>query len=384
MPPMNSRPQFASPARTIPVISTLAAALCTSLLLVAAPLVRAESSPGWIDFGEAPWPEHPTLLVAKYQGKRLPVVSVDQGKPVVMVDGKRKTLSDTTPLVTQLAEAFHPAQVEFSGKVDIGKRSWEQLPGRHGEATELREYTGMVTLQSATEIPDVYVLVTYFNSSEMGDLESGDFCKSALFDVGTLRPGEPKAVKLYLKVHMPLLYSNGDPNRNKAGDMDLSVAYWQAFSHGVELKTNNLSDVVIRNTHTVYSKNTHTSTVETTGVGMFIYLRERPEHADAVEAWQKQNKKTNRDALPYAQTPLQPGTSEGLPTGLSATLAVGEDGKVTKVTLDPGFSEGVAKNLTRCLKRWLYLPALKKGSPTSTTVKVPLNFAVPPVADQTG
>lgn len=350
---------------------------CVLLSALALPRARAESSPGWIDFGEARWPSHPMLLLAKYHGQRLPVIAVEQNKPVVMVDGKRKTLPDSTPLVTQLAEDFLPAQVEVSGKVGIGKRSWETPPQRGAwipDSTELREYTGNVTLQSATELTDVYVLLTHYNSSAMDDPAGGVFCKSALFEVGTLHPNELRAVALSMKVHMPLLYINGDPSRKTGGDMDLSLAYWQAFSHGVEIRTNNLSELEIRNTHTVYGKGTHNSSLEVTGVGMFIYLRERAEHPDAVEAWQKQNKKTNRDALPYAQTPLQPGTTEGLPAGLTATLTVDEDGKVTKVAFEPGFSEAVAKNITRCLKRWLYLPALKKGSPISTSVKVPLNF----------
>lgn len=345
------------------------------LAVIALPLAQAESSPGWKDFGEAHWPSHPMLLLAKYRGQRLPVVAVEKNQPVVLINGHRKTLPDTTPLTTQLAEDFHAAVVEFSGQIGIGKRTWETPPQRGAyipDSTELREYTGTITLTSATEVPDAYVMLTYYDSGAMDDPAGGEFCKSALFEVGTLHPQESRTVPLSMKVHMPLRYSNGDPSRKTGGDMNLALVYWQAFSQGVELKTNNLSELEIRNTHTVYGKNSQRSSLEVTGVGMFIYLRERAEHTDAVEAWQKQNRKTNRGALPYAQTPLLSGMSDELPKGASAVLAVDEDGKVTKVAFEPGLPEATAKYLTRCLKLWLYLPALKKGSPTATSIKVPL------------
>ncbi len=348
-----------------------------SLLLLIAPALQAQSTAAQFNFGAAKWPPHPMLLLAKYRGYRLPVVAVEKNQPVVLLDGRRKTLSDSTPLVTQLAEDYHPAQVTFTGNIDIGKRSWETPPSRGlyvPDSTELREYIGTLSLESATDVPDAYVLLTLFDSGAADDPAGSDFCKSELIEVGALRAHERREVPLRMLVHMPLRYSNGDPSKKPGIELDQTIVFWQLFSQGVEIHTHDLSDIELRLGRSVFTKEGLKTTLEITGIGQFIYLRERVEHADAVEAWLKQNRKSNQPAQPYGLTPLQAGTAENLPKEASAILSLSAEGKVTQVVLEQAFPEEAARNITRFLKLWLFLPAIKNGSAVATRIRVPLAF----------
>jgi hypothetical protein len=294
---------------------------------------------------------------------------VEKNKPVILTDGKRKTLSDSTPLMTQLAPGFSPAQVEYTGQIDISNRKWVQIAS-HGEATEWRDYAGTATLTAKTDVPDAYILITLYDGDSMDDPTTADFFKTTLIEVGTLHAGETRTVPLAMGVMMPLRFSNGDPYRSSS--YGLTLVFWQLFSQGVEVRTQDLADIEIRHTKDTYSGKGKTSTLQVTGVGAFIYLRERADFSDAVEAWVKENRKASSPARPYAQTPLQSGVSEPLPAGATATLSVGKDGVVKEIALAPGLPAAAVPNLARCLKLWLYLPEIQNGKAVPTKVTVPL------------
>lgn len=343
--------------------------LALSLLLVATATLHAEQKLPKLDvFGEVLWPTHPMELYAKYQGGRAPVVAVEKSGPVILVDGTRKTLPESTKLMTQLAPDFSPAQVDADGKIGIGNRKWVQLASG-GEATEWRDYIGAVTVRAKTEVPDCFVLITLYDGGAADQPDGADFFKTVLVDVGTIHAGEARTVPLHMGVMMPLRFSNGDPFK-KGVEASLTLVFWQVFSQGVEVRTQDLSDIVIRNVKDVYSGKGKTSTTVVTGVGAYIYLRERVGFEDAIDAWKKQNRKADQAARPYAQTPVVAG--DVLPPGTVATLSVGTNGKVQDVAFTPGVSPAAAKNLTFCLKLWLYLPALKNGSAQATKIPVPL------------
>ena len=333
--------------------------------------LHADPRPPRLEFGEAKWPSHPMQLFAKYRGGRALVVAAEKNQPVILVDGKRKTLSDSTSLLTQLAEDLSPAQVDFTGNIGIGNRKWVQAPGG-GEATEWRDYTGSITLTAKTEVPDCYVLISFFDGDSMDDPTTANFFRTELVEVGTLHAGETRNVSLAWGLMMPLHFSNGDPSR-KASAFGLSLVYWQLYSKGVEVRTLDLADLELRHTKDVYSGSGKTSTLHVTGVGTFIYLRERLDHEDAVEVWLKENRKTTKPARPYAQTPLQPWSSVPLPTGAVATLGIGKDGKVKEVAFEPALPADITKNLGRCLQLWLYLPEIKNGSAVPAKIRVPLS-----------
>jgi hypothetical protein len=325
--------------------------LCALVLALAPFSPAAETRLSAINFGDARWPAHPTLLFTKRWGQRYPVVAVEKNAPVVLIDGQRKTLSDSAPLFTQLAEDYFPERVKSGNHIDIGKRTWLQAP-QGGTATEAREYTGEITLQSETDIPDCYALITLFDTGAIDDPLGPDFRKTVLVEIGTLRAHETRVVPLSMKVRMALHYSNGDPSK-KYTDPGVTSVFSQVFSRGVEIRTGDLGEL---------------------GVSQYFFVREAVEHADAVEAWVKENRKTDRGAAPYVVTPLQAGMSFGLPKEASAILSVNADGKVTQVVLEQAFPAEAVTNLTNCLKLWLFLPAIKHGSPAPTKIRIPLEF----------
>jgi len=85
-----------------------------------------------LNFDNIRVPAHPTLIFAEDKKQRLSVVAADKHQPVVLIDGKRVSLSENTPLLTQRAADYGPTTAEIVGGITKRVRmELQPTPGRH-------------------------------------------------------------------------------------------------------------------------------------------------------------------------------------------------------------------------------------------------------------
>lgn len=326
------------PTRTTHVIAPFTFLLVAAISTVGTGSIAAAES--------APPPLHPTLLVAELAGTRSTVIAVEGNQPVIVREGKRVKLAETTPLFTERAAHFGPARATLAiaisnrERVVYGTLATER---HHGERFDVT-----ATITAATDLPDSYFVIIAFDRDFLTDTKQADFSQISLFEAGSIKAGETRTVRM--KAGMKFPHRKLDPH--KVGKQLFETrAFGLLMSQGAEVA--GTAPAVARE---------------------FFFTRERAAHRTVVATWRAQNREGNRPAMPFLQIPPLLDSTDGFPNPASATLTVDAEGIVIRAMLDQQFPPLAAQTLEHTLGAWLFMPALKDGMPVTTRVRVPLRF----------
>ena len=295
----------------------------------------------------SPLPAHPTLLYAEYKGAQLPVVAASGEKPVVIIDGKRRTLPASTPLRTERAARYHPVNVVLD--VRTLKRTPVHLRDMGGQQLSAQELKFSVTATADQVVPDAFLVMLCYDADALNDPSLPASSSLRVRELGTLRPGTPTHLEFETRVVFPLRYAS-KPLAMGAEYIVMEM-FWQVFSQGAEVR----SDVSDK-------------------VAAFYHHREKSAQQIALAAWRRENATGNRPAQPLLQIPPLLEFPVATPTSVTATLSIAADGAVSEVSLDGSLPAEVQTMLSRTLRAWLFLPAIKDGIPIPTRVRIPLNL----------
>jgi hypothetical protein len=303
------------------------------LVLAAISVCARESSP----------PPHPTLLLAEYRGVKHPVVSVKDGQPVVVLDGKRRVLKGNIPLSTERVHGFSETRATIAelktdgvvvvwGTFDSDKKEAAMTPGGTvGGYVELN-----ATMTADKDLSDCFIAWFAIDQRFVkGESDKPD-AQIRIKGIGDLHAGVPVVVKFSTS---PFL---GGVKR---------VTFVLLFSAGREVRTN----------HWPRSAD-------------YFHRRERFVHSLAAKKWLDDNPNASRPLQPLLQIPPLFNGIEGATGESTAILHVSSEGVVTEVIPGEGLPAGAEAAVVEALSAWLFLPKLENGTPVATKVGVPLRF----------
>lgn len=299
-------------------------------------------------------PPHPTVLTAEYHRKNLPVVAAEKDCPVVMVDGVRKVLANTTPLTTERAARYLPAKARLNGGI-IKQYTVEidKVDAPHGFLVPTEERVDVELWLTAEQyLADCFVMYVAYeeNPPDSVDLADRNYAVIGVQEVGMLKAGEPKKISYNSRAKFPPRFT--DMRQAVLNPQFTKMRYfWLLFSGGGEIQTRP-SPVVAE----------------------FFHRRESLMHSLARTAWLRKNAGKDQPVKPMMMIPPLLENTEGLPHNASATLTIASDGTVSEVTLDQSIPFDATKVITTTLRAWLFMPAIKNGQPTPAKVRVPLQF----------
>ncbi|HEY5551433.1 MAG TPA: energy transducer TonB [Opitutaceae bacterium] len=288
-------------------------------------------------------PPHPTLLLADYRGRTHQVVSVENGQPVVLIDGKRRVLKGNIPLSTERLHTYGGTRATITdlkvggvvvvwGEFDTSVREAASRP--RGTAGGFAELTATITADE--DLSDCFIAWFAIDESFIKGESDRPDAQIRIKEIGDLRADVPTSLKFSTS---PFL---GQVRRR---------TFVLLFSAGNEIRTN-------------HSPN----------AADYFHRRERAVHSVAVKKWIDDNRNATRPLQPTLQIPPLLDDMDGLPGELAARLDVNSDGLVTDVTLGDGLPGSTEPAVVQALQAWLFLPKLENGTPVAAKVGVPLRF----------
>lgn len=350
MPPVSTRlrctpPSMRSPSTASPVSPSLRRQprFASWLVFVCASLAASLA----LQADEAKLPLHPTLFNADYKGKPYPVVAASGEKPVILVDGKRRTLPASTALVSERGARYHPARAVIDGQTTKTTRVvLSDLSERRVNAQEV-DFAIETTVDQ--NLADCYLVLVTFDTSSLTQSTIDTSTSIRVHELGSLLAGVPKKTTISTKIIFPQRFATKSPALG--AEYIVMQTHWQLFSGGAEIRSN-VSD----------------------RVSAFYHNREKIALMISRARWQNANRTGSRPMQPFLQIPPLLEDTENLPKDATATLTIAADGTVVGVSLDRPFPEEAAEILTTTFGAWLFLPSLKDGQPIASRASIPLKF----------
>ncbi|HEY5228368.1 MAG TPA: energy transducer TonB, partial [Opitutaceae bacterium] len=127
----------------------------------------------------------------------------------------------------------------------------------------------------------------------------------------------------------------------------------------------------------LFSKGIEIRTSQSDSAALFFHARDVRGHDALMARYLQENPNSDKPAMAYLRfPPLLPVGQDprALPQGIEARFDVTGSGRVESVNLTPQLDPQVSASIERALDGWLFLPRLKKGVPTRTTIRLPLSF----------
>jgi len=288
-------------------------------------------------------PLHPTLLLAEYRGTTHQVVAVEKEEPVILLDGRRKTLRGNIPLSTErLPRYAGPRAAITSVKIEgvqvvtamSEMAAAEAAISPRGTLGGYVEFTGTIT--AAQDLSDCYLALFAIDDDFMRGIAGQPNAQIRVRQLPDLRAGQAAPVKFSTT---PFL---------QKGKVQVFALL---FAGGDEVATD-----------------------QTAVAARYFLRREQVIHAATVKHWLEENHRGSRPVQPVLQIPPLLASTEGFPPDATAELTVAADGTVLDVTLNRTFAPAAEASIRRALCAWLFLPKIQDGIPGPAHVKVPLRF----------
>lgn len=294
---------------------------------------------------------HPSVFTVKYKEQMLPVVKVIGTDPVVMVDGKEKRIRTDPVYLPQRAETFSDNRVEFKsislGGMQQARTDTESandynqpIMGNAGGTAEFK-----ATLWSEKPLHGGYIAIVIYTPlmmelKDIKELKDTSFAAPAVV-VHDL-PDLPAATEVKVKI-TSMMFTVLPGQRYFA----------QVFEPGgLEVPTNTMERA-----------------------WAYYALVEQDRFKTVLPQYIKAFENTDRPVVPVLMA--RPFIPKDLPKPadpVAATLTVGTDGMVAEVNIEGISDPRLERCVTTALRGWLFYPKLKKGVPTATRVKIPIQF----------
>lgn len=288
-------------------------------------------------------PPHPTLLLAEYRGATHPVVAVEKEEPVILVEGRRKTLRGNIPLSTERLPRYAGAKAAITSVKIEGVQvvtamtefsAAEAAASPRGTLGGYVEFTGTITAEQ--DLADCYLALFAIDDDFIRGISDRPNAQIRVRQLPDLRAGQAAPVKFSTT---PFL---------QKGKVQVFALL---FAGGDEVSTD-----------------------QNATAARYFLRREQVIHAATVKHWLEENHQGSRPVQPVLQIPPLFASTEGFPPAAVADLTVAADGTVLNVSLDRTFTPNAEATIRRTLGAWLFLPKIQDGVPSLTHVKVPLRF----------
>ncbi len=291
-----------------------------------------------------PPPLHPTVIMARYQEGRQPVIDVKASAGVIEAQGKEIRLSPQTRFEPARANAYAAGALEVKVK-DVSssqrRRQWSinhSAPIDGGIMRESSHFECEVTPSQAYK--GCYLVLLFFYADFLNGQSDDAGAMAAFQRIGDLAPGAETKVKADF------------------GFLDFGQRSFSFlplfFTRGVEIRTNYVDNAAL------------------------LFRRvEMQRHQKLLTAYLLQHPRDTAAAVPYLRfAPVfAPGFNpSSLPARIRATYVVSSDGTVESVDLPPEVPGEAFNGIQRALGGWLYLPRLLNGEPVSTQMATDFLF----------
>lgn len=288
-------------------------------------------------------PPHPTLLLAEYRGATHQVVAVEKEEPVILLDGRKKTLRGNIPLSTERLPRYAGSKAAITSVKIEGVQvvsamtefsAAEAAASPRGTLGGFVEFTGTITAMQ--DLSDCYLALFAIDDDFMRGISDRPNAQIRVRQLPDLRAGQAAPVKFSTT---PFL------QKGKVRVFAL------LFAGGDEVSTD-----------------------QTAAAARYFLRREQVIHAATVKRWLEENHQGSRPVQPVLQIPPLLASTEGFPPDATADLTVAADGTVLDVSLNRTFAPAAEESIRRALGAWLFLPKIQDGVPGLSHVKVPLRF----------
>lgn len=294
-------------------------------------------------FAQKSAPPHPTLLLAEYKGAMHRVVAVEKEEPVILLDGRKRTLRGNVPLSTERLARYRGTQASMTAVKISGVQVVSAMSdfGAEEAATKPRGTLGgfvefAATITAGQDLTDCYLALFAVDDSFMHGATDRPNAQIRVRQIKDLRAGEATAIKFSTS---PFLL-NGKAR-----------VFALLFSGGDEVTTSRTDDA-----------------------GQYFQRREQVIHSASVKRWVEENRAASRPVQPVLQIPPLLASTADIPREVSATLTISAAGTVSDVDLSRRLPDPADKTLRDTLRAWLFLPRIQDGVATVSRVTVPLNF----------
>jgi hypothetical protein len=289
-------------------------------------------------------PPHPTLIMAEYRGKLVPVVAVEKETAIALVEGKRQKLSARAALQTNRVGDFSATRA----KLLVGQiANLQVLTGSSGQDAERLVGTpgatigGYIefaaTITAERDLKDCYIALVSFRRGFLENAAQKPDAQIRLRQIPDLAANRPTDIKFSTE---PFL-----------GDASQRAVVVLLFSGAEEVYTgpNALA-------------------------WSYFLRREDALHRAATATWLERNRGKDLPLTPTLQVPPFFPSPVDLPAEVQADLTIDDTGSVTMVALPEGLAPATRETLERTLRAWRFYPKLVGGVPTPARVRVPLQF----------
>jgi hypothetical protein len=304
-------------------------------------------------------PPHPTAVYAEYKGQKHLVVAAERDKPVILVDGKRVSLPNDTPLFTERTPGYSGIKATFTNERPVKqaiKRDRYNTIGAFDEKT--------VDISTDQDLRDCFLVIIHFEEEYLMTDEQLEQSRKKNAEIFHDRPVSRPQIHVH---QIPDLKAKQSTTVTFSSVISIDPRYTNLpGAVGVGFKT-----FII---HPLFSEGREIRTNLPEIAATYFYHREKLLHQALLRQWIKQAGKADQPLKPVLQIPPLLDSTEGFPPNASATLSIAGDGTVSEAILDAEFPPDAAKILQNTLRAWLFLPKLKGGMPVPARVKVPLKF----------
>lgn len=304
-------------------------------------------------------PPHPTSVFAEYQGARHLVVAADKDKPVILMEGKRQSLPNDTPLLTERAPGYAGMAATFRNlKLSHGNL----YSGSHRLTGFGENMTAEIV--AAQDLTDCFLVLIHFEDEFLMTDAEREQSRKKNAEIFHSRPvGKPQ-----IRVQQIADLKAEQPVQVSCSSIILLDSRFTNMSAGVEVKFKTFL------LYPLFAGGREVRTNQPEKAAEYFHHREKILHSAVLRQWLKQNAGASQPLRPILQIPPLLESTAGLPTDATATLSIGADGSVSDVVLDREFPEAAEEILRNTLHAWLFLPRIQQGTPVASQVKLPLRF----------
>lgn len=286
-------------------------------------------------------PLHPITIMASYDGQILPVIGASGKRADVLVRDKRQKLKKGTAYTFVRAPGFAPGSVRF---IVQGKQqtivSYRDIESGVNLGYAGTDNTYRLELTTARDYEDCFLAVLFFDPRFIREQIDEPRATVVFQELGKMKGGRVREVVVDL-VGISFY------------DMVRLAAIPILFSRGQEVHSN-------------YSDFT----------AAYFRRLEMVQHRELLAAYRTKNAGQDHALVPYlrfapVRLNVEPSPS-AIPDGVVVRLDISAEGFVEHADLTGAEGDSASREWLRALKDWLFLPVLRAGTPTASTVVVPL------------
>jgi hypothetical protein len=288
---------------------------------------------------QMPPPAHPTAILSVFNGTPLPVMGVSRKKPEVMVNGVLQKLAPEAGFAFSRANHYAPGRVEISNEHGESDSMVQTSLGNPISAQTDLGIIYSADLVATQSYRDCYVVLVLFNKNYLAGYSDQPLMGFFFRSIGRLDAGRKKHVAIDV---------DGD---KVPRELRPRLGYFLlVFSGGAEIESNQAGRE-----------------------SAFFRRGEILAHQRRLKEYLLENSTGDRPLRNYLEiAPVIPAEIPlaTLPVTIEANCTVSAEGTVDSVEPLDSVPAPAAREISRAISGWLFLPRIQQGRPQPAKVQV--------------